>query len=324
MHTLTIEVPPARERTALARLTLDGKKVAEGFAAASASAKVAAARGNPGCDPLRAWGHPPLGAYRMINHNTANKAAAGEYGARIVLFEPLSGDALTAQSAGRVGVLLYGGLAGQDKNIRRTQGGVRVQGDMIAAIAGALQIGGGMNLVITNMRKPPWWKFWASVPKTPPLSTTELKAYSAPLDEMSIILELMNGATRHGAGGGNSDYRERERDRDDNRYDDDSSSSRSRPEPYQGGGGQSGGGGASGGWDSATSTARGVDASGRIMAGAAVGVVAATVAASAVAAASREDKSSGDAGAIASGGFGDTGSDSGSDTGSSTSTSTQY
>ena len=104
MLTLSIQVPEARDRTALATLIRHNKKIAEGFAAASASPKIAAARGNPECDPLRAWGHPPLGTYRLINHQPSGKDYAGEYGMHLLLFEPLSGPALQAQAAGRGGV----------------------------------------------------------------------------------------------------------------------------------------------------------------------------------------------------------------------------
>ena len=46
MITLNIEVPEARDRTAIAMLKRGTKKLAQGFAAASASSQIAAARGN--------------------------------------------------------------------------------------------------------------------------------------------------------------------------------------------------------------------------------------------------------------------------------------
>jgi len=294
MITLNIEVPEARDRTAVAMLRRGTKKLAQGFAAASASPQIAAARGNASCDPLRAWGHPPTGTYRLINHRAANKDLSGEYGMHLLLFEPVSGSALDAQAAGRVALLAYGGPAGQDKRMRRTQGGVRLSNDMLGAIIKQVAHDDDIRLTLELLRKPPWWKFWKSMPDTPMLSTTTAKAYSAPLDEMSITLELMNGARRRSHGGsGSDDYRERQRERDDNRYDDRSSSnSRSDSDTFRGGGGQSGGAGASGGWDGATSTARGVDASGRIVAGAAIGAAAA-IAANAAAGAAANDNTGG-------------------------------
>jgi hypothetical protein len=294
MITLNIEVPEARDRTAIALLKRGTKKLVQGFAAASASPQIAAARGNAACDPLRAWGHPPTGTYWLINHRAANKSHSGEYGMHLMLFEPASGAALDAQAAGRVALLVYGGPSGQDKRMRRTQGGVRLSNDMLSAIIKQVAHDNEITLTIETLRKPSWWQFWKSIPDTPMLSTTVAKAYPAPLDEMSIILELMNGARRRSHGGSASDdYRERERYRDDNRHDHSSSGSRSDSDTFRGSGGQSGGGGASGGWDSATSTARGVDASGRIVAGAAIGAAAAIAANAAAGATANDSNNSG-------------------------------
>lgn len=330
MITLNIEVPESRDRTAISVLKRGTKMLAQGFAAASASPQIAAARGNAGCDPLRAWGHPPTGGYRLINHRPSNKDYSGEYGMHLLLFEPVSGAALEAQAAGRVGLLVYGGPAGQDKFMRRTQGGVRISNEMLNALIRQIAHDDDVRLTLESLRKPPWWKFWARTTDTPMLSATAARAYPAPLDEMSIILELMNGARRRSYGGGGSDdYRERERD--DSRYDDRSSSgSSSGSDTFRGGGGQSGGGGASGGWDGATGTARGVDASGRIIAGAAVGA-AAMIAANAAAGTTDRDGdgvsqltdggSSGDGGSD-NDSTGISASDTGSDTSNSASTST--
>jgi len=308
MITLNIEVPEARDRTAIAVLKRGTKMLAQGFAAASASPQIAAARGNAGCDPLRAWGHPPTGTYRLINHRAANKNLSGEYGMHLLLFEPVSGSALDAQAAGRVALLAYGGPAGQDKRMRRTQGGVRLSNDMLGAIIKQTAHDDDIRLTLEWLRKPPWWKFWKRMPDTPMLSTTVPKAYPAPLDEMSIILELMNGARRRSYGGsGPDDHRERERYRDDDRHDHSSSNSNADSDTFRGGGGQSGGAGASSGYG-ATSTARGVDASGRIVAGAAIGA-AAVIAANAAAGAVAHDSGSNNLSQFTDGG-GDSGSSS--------------
>src|SRR5689334_11978629 len=288
MITLTLQVPEERDRTAIATLTRASKKAAQGYAVASASLQIAAARGNPSCDPLRAWGHPPTGTYVLINHRTSAKDHAGEYGMQVLLFEPQSGAALDAQAAGRVGLLVYGGPSGEDKRMRRTQGGVRLSNDMLRILYNQLYVNSKLvgdvdvTLNIELLRKPSWWQFWKSMPTSPPLSATATKGYSAPLDEMSIILDLMNGARRRSRMGGGTDDSTL-RDRDDDRWDRRSGSSSSDTDSFRGGGGQSTGAGASGGWDSATSTARGVDSSGRIVAAAAAGAAAATVAASALA-----------------------------------------
>src|SRR6185369_640452 len=134
MIKLNIKVPESRERAAIATLKKGLKELAQGYAVASTSPQIAAARGNPDCEPLRAWGHSPTGTYRLINSRPSAADLAGEYGAHVLLFEPESGAALSAQAAGRVGLLVYGGPAGPDKRMRRTQGGVRLDNKMLQAV----------------------------------------------------------------------------------------------------------------------------------------------------------------------------------------------
>ena len=314
MTTLNIAVPESRERAAVATLQRGLTRHAQGYAAASTSMRIAAARGNPDGDPLRAWGHPPTGTYRLINSRPSGADCAGEYGEHFLLFEPQSGAALTAQAAGRVGLLVYGGPAGPDKLMRRTQGGVRLDNKMLKSVIEHAAHKEGLTLTIETFRKPSWWQFWKRPPDTPALSSSAAKAYPAPLDEMSLVLELMKDLLRRPL------RHEDRRDRDDSRSDDRSgSSSNSASDTFRGGGGQSGGAGASGSWDSAASTTRGVDASGRIMAGAGLGIAAA-IAASAAAGASARDADN--TAAPASAESGDTGSFS--DVGNTTASTTSY
>ena len=279
MITLNIQVPQSRDSCAVAVLRDGTKTLLTGHAAATATPAIAAAHGNPACDPLRVWGHPPTGTYQILTHRAAKKEQAAEYGMHLLLFEPRSGQASSAEPYGRLGLLVYGGPPDREKRLRRTQGGVRLSNEMLSATVKQLARGREMALVIEVLQQPPWWKFWKRRVVTPRLSTTTLKALAPPLDEMSIVERLMRGVKRSSAYGAQpmdaTDSRNYNDSRDTTQNSDYSSSgSRSSAETFQGGGGQSAGAGASGSWDSAPASARGVDSTGRIVAGVAAGVAA--------------------------------------------------
>lgn len=286
MISLSIQVPRARTRTATATLRDGSKTLLTGHAAASATPAIATLNSNATCDPLRPWGHPPTGNYQILDMRPAKKEQAAEYGMHILLFEPRSGQALSAEAHGRLGLLVYGGPPGCDKYLRTTQGGVRLSNEMLSAVVKKLGRGLTMTLVIEELPPIPWWQFWKRNAETFPLSDTAVKALTPPLDEKSILDKMLRGLQRKGSAGTASDSpdtRNFSESRDSTRhYTQDSdyarSSSSAGRDTYQGGGGQSAGAGASGGWESAStaSSARGVDASGRITTGVA-GVAAAAV-----------------------------------------------
>jgi hypothetical protein len=160
----------------------------------------------------------------------------------------------------------------------RTQGGVRLSNEMLAAAIKKLGRGMNMTLEIDHLRPPSWWQFWKGSVTTPPLSAAAPAVLEPPLDEISLIQELLQGATRHRAS------RRTTPTRDDSRRDDRSDTrSSSEREPFRGGGGESAGAGASGSWDNAPVGARGVDAAGRMVAGAAAGAALGVAAANAAA-----------------------------------------
>src|SRR5262245_26392307 len=126
MLELNVRIHPARDRTAVAVLR-DGSRILKTAPiAASATPALAARRGNRSCDPLRAWGHPPFGRYRLLQQVQARSDLQSEYGTHLLLFEPEAGQALEAESFGRLALLAYGGPAGRDGRLRRTQGGLRL------------------------------------------------------------------------------------------------------------------------------------------------------------------------------------------------------
>ena len=264
MLRLTVQVPEGRDRTAVAELRDGLKTVVSGTAAASSTPAIAAAHGNSVCDPLRPWGHPPFGVYRLLSHLAATVAEAREYGSPVLLFEPQSGAALDAESFGRLALLVYGGPAGRDGRLRRTQGGVRVTDAMLRIVAARLAAGAELELRLEPLRAPRWWQFWRSRADTEELSQSVLAPLSPPLDEASVLARLTTAAPRRVQRAfDDADSIDRDRSQDGS-----SSQTGSGSDPFQGGGGRSGGAGASGSWG-ADSAPRGVDQAGRIVVGAA-------------------------------------------------------
>src|SRR5688572_9890238 len=122
-------------------------KVATDHAVASAAPEVALKHGNRACDPLRPYGHPPLGRYSLINHEPTQPAQAAAYGEHLLLFQPESGQALDAESFGRLALMAYGGPAGC-----RTQGGLRLSAKMLRAVVTRLASDNEMSLELVALR----------------------------------------------------------------------------------------------------------------------------------------------------------------------------
>ncbi len=275
MLTLNVQVPKTREHAGRAVLREGFKTLATDPAAGTATPEIAAGRANPACDPLRMSGHPPFGTYRLVHHEETRGELTKEYGADLLLFEPESGQALEAESFGRLGLLVYAGARGADRRLRRTQGGLRLTDRMLQTIVGHLK-GGDMKLELVPLTAPAWWQFWKTQAPTQPLSSTAVHAIAAPGDEISLLEALLPKAVRRGRASTSDtssdmfDHRSRS-DRSD-------TSASSSTERFEGKGGASGGAGASGTWD-AGGRPSGVDSAGRIVGAAvAVGAVGAMVA----------------------------------------------
>jgi len=285
---LKVLVPESRDRSAVLILSDGMNRIREDVGAASSVPKLAAAHGNAACDPLRPWGHTPFGTYRLLKRASSPAGCDIEYGSELLLFEAQRGSALEAESFGRLAFLLYAGPAGQDKRLRRTQGGVRVSKTMMNEITTQLGAGGDMSMHIEALAAPAaWWQFWKPkyAVQPGPLSSDAPHLVSAPLDEASLIAELLKGTRSR-----RSQLATPNRDDDRDRWLRDSGSSDSQS--YRGGGGEFAGGGASGSWGQAgAARPAGVDAAGRIIGATA----AAGIAADAFAAASRESDAGGGA-----------------------------
>jgi uncharacterized membrane protein YgcG len=275
MLLINVRLAENRDHVAIVEIGSGLQRTALGFAAASASAEIAAQHGNAACDPLRPWGHPATGAYQLIAQGPAPKGCESEYGKHLLAFQPVSGAALDAESYGRLTLLAYSGPADRNRCLRRTQGGLRFDQQFMNTLVARLAGESDAMLQIVPPSKPAWWKFFSLPVPAIPLSPDAPRFRAPPLDEATLAEALAAGKRRARPVPTQSDDRDwHDRDRSSS-----SSSSSSGGSDYSGGrGGEFGGAGASGSWDKAapSGAGRGVDASGRI---ATVAAVAATAAA---------------------------------------------
>jgi hypothetical protein len=291
MLQINVRVPVDRSHTALVEIRSGMRPIAMGFAAASASSDIAAKHGNAPCDPLRPWGHVPAGGYQLIASGPAPKGCEGEYGKHLLAFQPISGAALDAESYGRLTLLAYAGPVDRNGQLRRTQGGLRLDPKVMDALVKGLASVPEVLLQIAPERPAAWWQFWKVAVPAIPLSPEPPRFSVPPLDEASLAAALSAGKRRARPVAPQSD----DRDWDDRDRSSSSSSSSSGDREYAGRGGGYGGAGASGSWDNASPSGagRGVDASGRIATGAA-----AVAAAAALDAAAQGGGDSGRAGGV--------------------------
>lgn len=86
----------------------------------------AAEEGNPGANPLLPFGHLPAGIYSAAVCERP-RVPERSYGPHpVIVLTPTGGDALIAQSNGRWGLMIHGGDFGENKELRRTHGCLRL------------------------------------------------------------------------------------------------------------------------------------------------------------------------------------------------------
>lgn len=117
-------------------------------ACATVKRRAAEAARNPSADPLRRGGHVPFGAYRFKTLRTLPADWHDEFGAQALVFEPAGGQALHAESNGRLELLVHAGRIGADGRLRRTNGDVRVDDATLAQLLRATA--GGMTLEVVE------------------------------------------------------------------------------------------------------------------------------------------------------------------------------
>lgn len=94
----------------------------------------AKAEGNPGRDPLRKFGDTPLGFWKGKLSPKPMKDTR-TYGIhRVMMLDPLSGDAKRAYDNGRRGIWAHGGILNRLGRLRPTHGCIRVADAHMAAI----------------------------------------------------------------------------------------------------------------------------------------------------------------------------------------------
>ena len=275
MLAIRVQVPEQRNRAGFVAIE-------DGFTTLIEDAAIATSGAGDGGS---AHDHPPFGRYELTARAPTPDGAQTEYGNEILLFEPVAGPALAAESYGRFYVLLYAGSAGRDALLRRTQGGVRLARRAMDVLLAHIRDETEVELSIESLTAPPWWAFWRRRKTPPALSADPPHRTAPPFDEATIAAQMLRSAIRR-----ERSARRGERRDDDRWRDRDSSSDTSRESgaaDYRGGGGTGGGGGASGGWSDAPAAGRGPGVS-------AAGVIAgaAGIAAIAAAAAEREAASS--------------------------------
>lgn len=287
---LVIDVRVPVDRGHLARVWVNTglfSSTEQGWASACAAADLAAKNGNPSCDPLRPWGHPPAGGYQLIAHGPTPAECVAEYGRHLLVFQPVSGKALDAEAFGRLTLLAYSGALDKKKLLRRTQGGLRFNQGLFDHLLKQLEKTQEIALMIREVRRAPWWELWGRLHLFP-ISAEGPRFRAPPLDEASLAAALSAGKRRA------IPASTVDRDTDDDRFGSSSSSSSSSGSGggYAGRGGEYGGGGASGSWDGGapSGAGRGVDSSGRVVAAAAALAAAGTLQAA--------DDSGGSSGAV--------------------------
>jgi hypothetical protein len=214
-----IEVDGRRQRLGwLTALLDDGSRLGPVEVCLTADETAARAAGNPERDPLRPGGHAPFGTYRLREVRGVPQESRDEYGRHSLIFEPRSGEALQAESFGRLALALHGGAPGEDGRLRPTDGGFRVDDGALQRIAKAVRPGDELEV---KERPLGFWEWLFGRRRRPSAARSE-----RPTDDHDRgWIDRSTGPT--------------------------SERSPDRGEPFEGRGGAFGGAGASGAWDAA-------------------------------------------------------------------------
>jgi uncharacterized membrane protein YgcG len=155
---LLVQVDPRRVREGTLTLYDAGDRVLLGPVPVCATADAAVARrmNNAVCDPLRPGGHAPLGTYRLAKVDALDAAERNERGPYALSFEPVAGDALHAESFGRLLLDLHGGAPGSDGRLRATSGGLRVDDQVLEELAVRLRDQANCELQLQAVKES-WW-----------------------------------------------------------------------------------------------------------------------------------------------------------------------
>jgi hypothetical protein len=132
MEKLVIMLPEDRRYAGTLRLeSEDGDVVAGPFPVCGRADEGAALRhGNPSRNPLLPFGDTPLGRYRVegiLPSGAGTERPADRYGPHgVIVLTPTSGDAALADANGRFHLLIQGGAAAPGRQLRPTNGSLRL------------------------------------------------------------------------------------------------------------------------------------------------------------------------------------------------------
>ena len=76
------------------------------------------------------------------------------------MFQPISGQALDAESYGRLLLLVYGGAVPRSGYLPLTKGGIRLEQGLFDRVVHALERDSEARLEINDAGQPAWWQFW--------------------------------------------------------------------------------------------------------------------------------------------------------------------
>lgn len=155
---LVVQVDPRRDIDGTLRLYGANDRIPLGPVpvCATADASLARRQNNAICDPLRPGGHPPFGTYRLVSVEAVDAADRRERGPQALSFEPAAGDALRAESFGRLLLDLHGGAPGRRGELRATGGGLRVADPVIEELAARLAGAEACELQLQSVKES-WW-----------------------------------------------------------------------------------------------------------------------------------------------------------------------
>jgi hypothetical protein len=146
--TIYVELSSDRDQTGTLRLqTADGVTLAGPFSVYGRSdGTTAAVHGNPSRDPTMPYGDTPTGSYSVpgaVATGDSTSYRSHSYGPNgALVLKPESGDAATAASNGRIGLLVHGGDPGNGGMLRATHGCLRLSNSDMAGLMAAILTAG--------------------------------------------------------------------------------------------------------------------------------------------------------------------------------------
>ena len=161
MDRLIVELLPNRDRCGgISFVNAAGRKICGPFPVACRSSdNLAAANGNPQRDPLLRFGDTPTGGYlvrRILKSGKGTAFPASRLGPHgVIVTEPVSGDAASADANGRFHFLIIGGDLSSGNKLRSTAGSLRLRNDHLRSLIKALASCSGVHCDVVEVDRLP-------------------------------------------------------------------------------------------------------------------------------------------------------------------------